>query len=32
MIYSNFQNVFNQHGIAMMSPGYHMVRDGEKEK
>lgn len=36
VIYSNLleniQDVFNQHGIEMMSPSYHVVRDGGKEK
>ena len=28
----NIQDVFNQHGIEIMSPSYHVVRDGGKEK
>lgn len=35
VIYSNLleniQDVFNQHGIEIMSPSYHVVRDGGKE-
>lgn len=36
IIYSNLleniQDVFSQHGIEIMSPSYHVVRDGGKEK
>jgi small-conductance mechanosensitive channel len=36
VIYSNLleniQDVFNQNGIEIMSPSYHVVRDGGKEK